>query len=150
MRLTIAPSRPAPPHFEPPPSWGRVRGVGPAAQRGMLAAYLPAIPLQGLIDFQPTRCQALFSSLCCTAWGLKGLFRLGRDEAYKILSRVIHPGQSCSGTSIRAAELLGTTEVSAGMGQKIWEAAQSTYPTTPGVELMHMECQCLQASMLTV
>ena len=85
MRLTIAPSRPAPPHFEPPPSWGRVRGVGPAAQRGMLAAYLPAIPLQGLIDFQPTRCQALFSSLCCTAWGLKGLFRLGRDEAYKIL-----------------------------------------------------------------
>ena len=85
VRLTIAPSRPAPPHFEPPPSWGRVRGVGPAAQRGMLAAYLPAIPLQGLIDFQPTHCQALFSSLCCTAWGLKGLFRLGRDEAYKIL-----------------------------------------------------------------
>ena len=69
VRLTIAPSRPAPPHFEPPPSWGRVRGVGPEAQRGMLAAYLPAIPLQGLIDFQPTRCQALFSSLCCTAWG---------------------------------------------------------------------------------
>ena len=38
------------------------------------------------------------------------------------------------------------------MGQKIWEAAQSTppHPTTPGVELMHMECQCPQASMLTV
>lgn len=45
---------------------------------------------------------------------------------------MIHPGQSCSGTSIRAAELLGTTEVSAGMGQKIWEAAQSTPPHHPG------------------
>lgn len=78
VRLTIPPSRPAPPHFEPPPRLGWGGRVGPAAQRGLLAAYLPIIPLQGLIDFQPTRCQALFSSLCCTASGWRGCLSWGQ------------------------------------------------------------------------
>ena len=44
---------------------------------------------------------------------------------------MIRLGPSCSGTSIRAVELLGITEVSARMGQKIWAAAQSTPPHHP-------------------
>ena len=60
-----------------PTKSGAGGGIGPAAQRGMLAAYLPAILLQGLTDFQPTRCQALFSSLCCTAWGWRGCLSWG-------------------------------------------------------------------------
>lgn len=43
----------------------------------------------------------------------------------KAESRVIHPGQSCSGASIRAVELLGATRY-VGMGQRSEAAAVHT------------------------
>lgn len=73
---TIPPSRPAPPHFEPPPrlGWG---WVGPAAQRGCLQHTshhpsprphrLPANSLPGFIFL-----------LCCTASGWRGCLSWGQ------------------------------------------------------------------------
>lgn len=68
------PSRPAPPHWTPPRlGWGRNRACSPA---GLLAAYLPIIPLQGLIDFQlaaglyfPPFVVQLQGERGCLSWG---------------------------------------------------------------------------------
>lgn len=79
--LTIPPSHPAPPPFEPPPS-------GEAApQRGGVAFPQKACwdaclhyPPRGPVEFQPTRCQVLFPSLCCTACGGWGTVEVGEGR----------------------------------------------------------------------
>lgn len=83
--LTIPPSRPAPPHFEPPPRLGR--GVGRACSPAGVACSIPPhhpsprphrLPANSLPGF-------IFLPLLYS-FGVKGLFKLGTDEAYnKIL-----------------------------------------------------------------